>query len=51
MPHFRKLNPIEIPAAKSRPITARAQVAQQYDAYLADVAIGDYGRVELHEGE
>lgn len=50
MPSFRKLSPAEIPAHPSPP-SARAQVAQVYDALLADFVIGEYGRVELLDGE
>jgi hypothetical protein len=50
MPSFRKLSEAEIPA--NPPMrSARAQVAQAYDALLADFVIGDYGRVELAESE
>jgi len=51
MPSFRKLSEAEAAALRSRPLGARAQVAREYDAYLADFAIGDYGRAELHDGE
>lgn len=47
MPRFRKLNSAEIAALEQRPPGARAQVAREYDAYVADFAAGDYGRVEL----
>ena len=47
MPRFRKLNAAEIAALEQRPPGARAQVAREYDAYVADFAAGDYGRVEL----
>jgi hypothetical protein len=50
MPHFRKLNPEEI-AVAGRPLSERAQVTQEYNAYLAGFAIGDYGRAELGAGE
>src|SRR5438045_2717811 len=50
MPRFRKLSPAEIPALSPTPST-RAQVAQAYNALLADFAIGEYGRVELGDGE
>ncbi len=50
MPHFRKLSPAEI-IAVGRPLSERAQVAQEYDAFLAGFAIGDYGRAELIAGE
>ena len=47
MPRFRKLNAAEIAALEQRPPGARAQVAREYDACVADFAVGDYGRVEL----
>jgi hypothetical protein len=31
--------------------SARAQLAQAYDALLADFVVGDYGRADLLEGE
>ena len=51
MPSFRKLNPDETAAADQRTLSVRAQIAQEYDAYLADLAIGDYGRAEPTQGE
>ena len=50
MPRFRKLSPAET-AANPPTLSARAQIAQEYDAHLAAFAIGDYGRAELDEGE
>lgn len=50
MPSFRKLSEAEIPANPPT-LSARAQVAQMYDALLADFVIGAYGRVELVDGE
>ena len=47
MPSFRKLNSDETAAAGQRPISARAQIAQEYDALLAGFAIGEYGRAGL----
>ncbi len=47
MPRFRKLNSAEIAALEQRPPGTRAQIAREYDAYVADFAVGDYGRVEL----
>jgi hypothetical protein len=51
MPSFRKLSPAEIAARDHPPIGARAQVAREYDAYLVNFAVGDYGRAELVDGE
>jgi len=50
MPRFRKLSEAEIPANPPT-LSARAQVAQEYDAHLAAFAIGEYGRAELIAGE
>jgi hypothetical protein len=48
---LRKLSPAEI-AAPHQPMSGvRAQVAREYDTYVAEFAIGDYGRVELVAGE
>jgi hypothetical protein len=51
MPAFRKMSPAEIAVFDQPPIGPRAQVAQEYDAYLADFAVDDYGRAELIDGE
>ncbi len=51
MPSFRKLAGPEVTALDQPPPGARAQVAREYDAYLAGFAAGDYGRAELREGE
>jgi len=51
MPQFRKLSAAETAALEQPSIGARAEIAQEYDAYLADFAIGDYGRVALYDGE
>jgi hypothetical protein len=50
MPSFRKLTAAET-AANPPTRSARAQIARAYDAYLADFAIGEYGRAELIAGE
>jgi hypothetical protein len=50
MPTFRKLDPID-GEPKPRPLSKRAQVAREYDAYVADFTVGDYGRAELLDGE
>src|SRR5262249_12666543 len=51
MPRIHKLTAAEIAALSRRPPGARAQVAREYDEFLANFAIGDYGRVDLAEGE
>jgi hypothetical protein len=51
MPSFRKLSAAEVAVLDLSALGARAQVAQTYDAELADFSIGDYGQVELQEGE
>jgi len=51
MPSFRRLSAAEIAALEQDSLGARAKIAQVYDAYLANFAIGDYGRAELAAGE
>jgi hypothetical protein len=51
MPRFRKLDAAESAALSSPPLGPRAQVAREYDAYLADVAIGHYVRADLAVGD
>jgi hypothetical protein len=51
MPSLRKLSETEIAALEQPTPGSRAQGAEKYDAYLAGFVIGDYGYVELHEGE
>lgn len=51
MPRFRKLNPAEIAALEQPMLGARAEVAREYDAYVADFTVGEYGRVVLAAGE
>ncbi len=46
MPHFRKLTEAEIAALQPAP-SARAQIAREYDAYVAGFTAGDYGQAEL----
>ena len=50
MPTFRKLDPVEV-ELKLPPLSKRSQVAQEYDAYLAGFAAGDYGRTALFADE
>src|SRR5690349_20827682 len=51
MPSFRKLSAAEVAALDLLPVGARAEIARTYDAYLADFAVGGYGRAELLDGE
>jgi hypothetical protein len=51
MPHFRKLSETEVAALEPPTLGARAETAQSYDHLLAGFAVGDYARVELHDGE
>jgi hypothetical protein len=51
MPSFRKLSAAEAAVLEQGAISARTQIAHEYDAYLVDFAAGDQGRVELHEDE
>jgi hypothetical protein len=51
MPSFRKLSPAEIAALDQPPVGARVEIARTYNVYLADFAVGDYGRAELVDGE
>jgi hypothetical protein len=51
MPRFRKLSQAEVATLERRPPGVRAQVAREYYEHLAGFAAGDYGRVDLAEGE
>jgi hypothetical protein len=55
MPEFRKLSQEEIERLKdpkrARGDSARAQVAREYDAYVADLQPGEYAEVILDEGD
>ncbi len=51
MPSFRKVSPAEIAALAQPPAGARAEIAREYDEYLASFAVGDYGRAALFDGE
>jgi hypothetical protein len=51
MPSFRKLSPVEVAALDHQPVGARAEIAREYDAYLAAFVVGDYGRAALLDGE
>ncbi len=51
MPAFRKMSPAEIAVFDQPSLGPRAQVAQEYDAYLAGFAAGDYGQAALIDSE
>jgi hypothetical protein len=51
MPSFRKLSATEAAVLEHDAPSSREQIAQAYDAKLVAFAVGDYGRVELHDGE
>ena len=51
MPSFRKLSPAEVAALENPSISTRAEIAGEYDDYLASFVVGDYGRAELIDGE
>jgi hypothetical protein len=51
MPSFRKLSAAQTAALRSHQDAARAEIAREYDDYLADFAAGDHGRAELRDGE
>lgn len=51
MPLFRKLSPAEVATLDQPAIGTRAEIAREYDTYLADFVIGDYGRAEMAAGE
>jgi hypothetical protein len=51
MPNFRKLDPSEIQTIENKGKGTRKLVEEQYDAILADYAIGEYGEATLDEGE
>jgi hypothetical protein len=51
MPSFRKLDPEEVKAQQDKGKGQRKIVEEQYDAILADYAIGDYGEATLDESD
>jgi hypothetical protein len=51
MPAFRKLEPAEVQAIENKGKGTRKLIEEQYDAFLADYAVGDYGEAVLDEGE
>lgn len=51
MARIRKAAHEETGMDAERPLSTRARIAQEYDALLADFAVGDYGKVDLSAGE
>ncbi len=51
MPVLRKLAPEEVQTLEYKPKGPRKLVEEQYDAFLADYDVGDYGEADLEEGE
>ena len=51
MPVVRKLTPEEIQVLTEKPLGPRKLVEEEYDRYLADFSEGDWGEVQLVEGE
>ena len=51
MPRFRKLTEAEVTALESDAAGPRTVTARAYDEHLAGFVVGDYGRVELLDGE
>jgi hypothetical protein len=51
MPNFRKLEPEEVKAYQNKGKGTRKLVEEEYDAILADYAVGEYGEATLDEGD
>jgi hypothetical protein len=51
MPNFRKLDPEEVQAFQNKGKGTRKITEEQYDAFLADYEVGEYGEATLDEGE
>jgi hypothetical protein len=51
MPAVRKLAPEEVEKIENKGKGQRKLTEEQYDAFLADYAVGDYGEAELGEDE
>ena len=51
MPQLRKLAPEEVQAIENKGKPQRKITEEQYDAFLANYAVGDYGEAELDEDE
>jgi hypothetical protein len=51
MPHVRKLAPEEVQAIENKGKGQRKLTEEQYDAFLSEYAVGDYGEAELDADE
>src|SRR6266496_405730 len=51
MPIVRKLAPEEIQVIENKGKGQRKLVEEQYDSFLADYDVGDYGEAALEDGE
>jgi hypothetical protein len=51
MPQVRKLAPEEVQTIENKGKGQRKLTEEQYDAFLRDYAVGDYGEALLDEGE
>jgi hypothetical protein len=51
MPNFRKLDPEEVQAFQNKGKGTRKITEEQYDAFLADYQVGEYGEATLDESE
>lgn len=51
MPVVRKLSGDEVRTLETKPLGERGRVVAEYDTYLLDFAQGDYGEVQLDEGD
>ena len=51
MPQLRKLSPDEVQQIENKGKGVRKITEEQYDTFLSDYAVGDYGEAELNEDE
>jgi hypothetical protein len=51
MPQVRKLAPEEVQVIENKGKGTRKLTEEQYDRFLADYGVGDYGEAELDEDE
>ncbi len=51
MPVVRKLTDDEVASVEGRALGERARTARQYDTFLSEFELGDYGQVELAEDD
>jgi hypothetical protein len=51
MPHVRKLAPEEVQVIENKGKGTRKLTEEQYDVFLSDYEVGDYGEAELEADE